>query len=417
MFGVTFDTIRKQYENGEKNYNPSSVSKNKGNPAAFYNTAIYKTLMSAMFKGFKKFETGVNKEYYYYIVSSKGDYSKRKGGDVYQQMKGHAEFIKNYLEKQKNNDLNNSLLKVYVDLWDVLNNTTWKNAFRKAFEYSDKEGDINSIVSSFKFIYIATVVAFESIALKIVNFEFSVYSGLPSEKAILEIMQRHAPFIKNLVLPAINLICLANNTKNPLEIVNQIISDETAMKNKLKAKEAASGITSVESFSLTEIIFNFIKKAGGKVFEVLAKAATSGANSLGIPTAAFIILFSMAVYLIFFGIPTARLIIYYVNMHKVNIQKELELQAELLSNNILLLQEKLEKTTDPDERVRLQNIIARQIEILSKLQASIKKNLDDEYEASVLTEQQIEDDDKSTGSEVAASEDDSEDGGGFTVDI
>jgi hypothetical protein len=75
-------------------------------------------------------------------------------------------------------------------------------------------------------------------------------------------------------------------------------------------------------------------------------------------------------------------------MNKVDLQKELEMQAELLNNNILILQAKLEKTTNDAEKARLQNIIIKQIEILSKLQADIKKYLNEEYEASVMAEQQ-----------------------------
>jgi hypothetical protein len=269
--------------------------------------------------------------------------------------------------------------------------------------------------------YIATVVAFEAIALKILSFEYDVHSGLSDEKAILEIMQKHTPFMKNLVFPAINLVSLCNNTKDPLNAINQIIYDETQMKDQLKAKEATAALNTnaAESFSFASTVFNWLGGVGSGIVTALGEAATGGAGALGIPVAAFIVLFSLTVYLVFFGIPTARLIIYYVNMHKVNIQKELELQAELLNNNILLLQERLEKTTDPDERIRLQNIISRQIEMLSKLQANLKKTLDSEYEASTVTNQAIEDDDKSTGAEVASSEKTEDDGssGGYSIDI
>jgi phosphoenolpyruvate-protein kinase (PTS system EI component) len=89
----------------------------------------------------------------------------------------------------------------------------------------------------------------------------------------------------------------------------------------------------------------------------------------------------------------ARLIIYWATVRKVDLQKELEMQAELLNNNILQLQEKLEKTSDKAERARLQNIINKQIEMLVDLQDKIKKYIDEEYEASVAAHQEVEDSD------------------------
>lgn len=412
---VTFDTISKQYEAGSRNYNPDSVAKNKdSNPAAFYSSSMYKAFMSVMYKGMRKFESGSNKEYYNYLIATNGDYSRRKGGNVYEQMRSHAEFIKQYIAKEGNKNLKNSFLQVYVDLWDILNDRDWKNAFRRAFEYSAKEGD-NSIVSSFKFIYIAAIVALESISFKVVNFEFDVHSGINPDKAAADIMLQHNAFMKSVVVPAINLICLCQNTSKPLDVVNQVASDERAMKNKEKAKEAAGLMTEVQSYSVENSFLGWVKSGAKSLYDVFNGLASAGAKSLGMSTVSFVVIFSVAVYLVFFAIPTARLIIYYVNMHKVNMQKELELQAELLNNNILVLQEQLEKTSDEKERIRLQNIISRQIEILAKLKAKIKDDLDDEYMAAAAAEKAIENDDVATGSEVRSQSDSGD--SGFAIEI
>jgi uncharacterized membrane protein YhiD involved in acid resistance len=126
---------------------------------------------------------------------------------------------------------------------------------------------------------------------------------------------------------------------------------------------------------------------------------TGGTSSLAASTIALspligaLLLISLAVILVLVAVPVGRLVVYYVNMKKVDLQKEMELQAELLNNNIISLQEKLEKTSDEKERARLQNIINKQIEMLTKLQANIKKYLDEEYEASVAATQQVQTDD------------------------
>ena len=55
-----------------------------------------------------------------------------------------------------------------------------------------------------------------------------------------------------------------------------------------------------------------------------------------------------------------RYIIYWAKTLKIDTAHELELKAELLDNNILVLKEKLKNTNDPKEKARLEDIIRKQ---------------------------------------------------------
>jgi hypothetical protein len=348
-------------------------------------------------------------------------------------MISHAEFISDFIKKSKNENLRYSLLGIFTDMWEILKDPKWVSAFRRSFAHVAKNGETNSVITSFKMIYMALVIAFEMTGLKMLYFEYDVHTGIDPEKSILNIMKQHSSFMKSVILPAIRIICICKNIKNPLDTVNELIKDEnTAKAAQKKAKENGNpldvpeGMTAVEAYKI-EMFDNSLKKKSTEVapaglvagLSALSTAAGSFFGTLGtggtavlgaapaITTAAGaaatvmapvtygILIFTAVIVLLIVAVPVARLIIYWVNVKKVDLQKELEMQAELLNNNIIQLQERLEKTSSEEERARLQNIINKQIEMLVDLQNKIKVCLNEEYEASVAAEQEVESDDSS----------------------
>jgi hypothetical protein len=439
---INFKAIQKEYEECLRRFNPNTIRSNKGgkeNPLAFYNSKIYKIMVSSIFRAINKLEKGRNKEYCKYVLESKGDYSKRKGGDVANQMANHASFIDDFLQKSNNPALRYSLLGIFVDIWHILKDPKWVSTFKRSFSYADRTGRTNTIASSFMMIYIALVITFELIGLKMLYFEYDVYSGIEPEKSVLNIMKTHSSFMKSVVLPMIKVVCICMNIKDPLKSINDIIKDEETVKAaKKKAQESGypykseeNGLTVIESYKI-EQMDNQIDKSKEElgpmeaikiISTVIAGGVSVGGAAAGLtifgitsPILVAILLFSITIIFLLGSVPVARGIVYWVNVRKVDLQKELELQAELLNNNIISLQEKLEKTSSKEERARLQNIINKQIEMLVKLQGEIKKYLDEEYEASVTSERDAKDDD--TGSAKDEGDKDAGDNGdGFEVDI
>jgi hypothetical protein len=423
---ISFDAIRKEYENNLKSLDPDTIIKNKrgkGNSASFYYSKFYKIFLASVYKTINSLEKGKNKQYFKYINQSQGDYLKRKGGNVSSQMISHAEFIESFIKKSGNPNLQYSLLGIFVDIWKILNDQKWKQAFKRAFSYSNTTGQTNTLITSFRMIYIALVIAFESIGLKMLSFEYDVHTGIDPENSVINIMNRHTSFMKSVAIPIIRIICICRNVKDPMKMVDEIIiNEEEVKKAKKKAGESKTPygekeLTVMESYKIeqmdntlqiqsrealpaiplvTTAISHFLGMgvAGGAGGTAAAAGVTTAA--LG-PVLGLILLIAVSVVLVIFATPATRLIIYYVNMHKVDLQKELEMQAELLNNNILSLQEKMEKASDEKERARLQNIINKQIGFLINLQSKIKKYVDDEYDASLSAIQQAQTDEQADG--------------------
>jgi hypothetical protein len=363
-------------------------------------------------------------------------------------MISHAEFMDKFLKKTNNPNLRYSLLGIFVDIFKILTNQKWVSAFARAFSYVDKTGKTNTIISSFQVIYIALVIAFESIGLKMLSFEYDLYTGIDPEKSILNIMKTHSSFMKSVALPMIKVICVCLNIDEPLKMINELIHDEETVKTaKKKAQEGGypykseeNGLSTIESYKVELADNEFTKShsksgesagtqaalgiaaeiiSGGVVLGTAAKIGT-GTTFLGLalsPIVGVVIMCTFILIMLFLAVPVARLVVYWVSVRKIDIQKELELQAELLNNNIVMLQEKLSKTTNKEERVRLQNIINKQIELLVGLQSKIKKYLDEEYEASVAAAKEAEDDDASVPETQGDGNGNDSGDGGFEVDI
>jgi hypothetical protein len=435
-------TVKREYDFYSKMLNENTINKlkgGKGNPLAFYNSRIYRLFTSSMFKVLNSFEKGSNKEYYKYLNQSHGDYSKRKGGDIARRMASYTEFVKDILDSN-NGDLQYSLLGIFIDIYEILTDRSWISAFGRAFSHIDKTGAANTIITSFKMIYMALVITFESIGLKLVLFEYDMIQGSDPAKSIEKIMTQHSSFMKSIALPMIKIICMCRNIKDPLSAVNGLINDENKVKDAKKRagesgypyKPEENGLTAVESYKIEQLdnaSFAKSNEAAGPLAAVGAAvtallgggggaaaaggagtAAVGGLSILGLGTGLSIAVIVVMIILLIAAVPVARLVIYWLNVRKVDIEKELEMQAELLSNNITRLKEKLDKTSDKEERARLQNIIDKQIAILKKIQEDIKKYLDDDYEAAVEAQQTAEDDDSSYNAEDGG-------GGGFEVAI
>jgi hypothetical protein len=420
MANIDFKLIEKEYTFYKKRLNEDTITKlkgGKGNPLAFFNSKIYRMVTRSMFKTLNSLEKGKNQQFYKYLNRSGGDYTKRTNdGSIYRQMESRVDFINDILKKSSNKNLRYSLLGIYLDIWDILNDKKYISAFKRVFSHVDKTGATNTIITAFKMIYISLVITLETIGLKLLSFEYDLHTGLSPEQSILNIMNAHSSLMKSMVIPMIKIIVICQNIKDPLSAVNELIKDENTVKDaKKRARDSSypykaeeNGLTPIESFKIEQMDNGLTasKKRSSESITLAAIASffTSLATTVGVgatlnPIFVGVVIFAAIILLLLISVPVARLVIYWVNVRKVDIQKELELQAELLNNNIIQLQEKLEKTSNKEERARLQNIINKQIEMLVKLQEDIKKYLDDEYEASVEAEKQAEDDDNASTNE------------------
>lgn len=440
-----FDSVRREYEDCLKRFKPELIQRNKGgkgNPLAFYNSRAYKLFTASVYKAIRSLETGKNKEYAKYIFDSKGDYSKRKGGNVAAQLASHAAFLEDFLKKSGSRNLRYSLLGIFTDIWGILKNPKWTAAFKRAFSHADKTGKTNTIASSFAMIYAALAIVFEAAGIKMLSVEYDIYAGIPAEQAVLNIMKTHPAFMKSAAMPMIRVICVCLNISDPVKMVNEAIADEEAVKKaKKQAREAGypykseeNGLSAMEAHKIEQMdnaarsresksgIMETLGMAASAITGVKAAGVAAGATAAiyGVPVsaaAAVLILCASIVILLMCAVPVARMAIYWASVRKVDIQKELELQAELLNNNILSLQEKLEKAGSEEERAKIQNIINKQVEMLVRLQGQVKKYLDEEYEASIDAVKEAEGGDPAASEEPGDGDESGDGDGNFEVAI
>ena len=394
------EIIKTKYTEAEAAYgkDPSKDTTAK-TPESFFKSPLYRSVILLMGKAIKKFESGTNKDYYKHVYITQGDYSKRKGyeGSIYDSMKEQAEYIQEYVKSH--GFAKYTILGIYSDLWDILTDSKWRIAFKKAFDYPVDEKN-RSIVDGFRLSYVALVLAFESIAVKIVDFKYALYSGIADVDAINSIQNDNASMMKNMVIPSIELITLCKNTSTPLHIVEDMIAEEEKGK---KSTESYDPTTSTEGvFSetigklMSKIVIPGISKGVSKISGLASKHP-----KLAIPIAAI----AAAILFTILAFNASRMILYYVGIHKIDLEKRLEIESELIANNVNELKLKAEKASTKEERDRWNNIIAKQLEIKNNIDTKLGKRFDDDdLKAGIVVDTEMDKDMEATDNEVKNSQ-------------
>lgn len=393
--------IKEKYEASAKSYSKADVDKSTAKtPESFFKSPTYRMVMNMVGKAIKRFENGQNKDYYKHVYITQGDYSKRKGyeGSIYNSMKEQAKFVQDYVSD--NSFAKYTILGVHSDIWDLLNSDKWKVAFKRAYSIDTND---NTIVDCFRLIYVSLVLAFEMISMKIVDFKYRIYSGMSGEDAINEIQNENKNMIKNLVAPAIDILALCNAIKTPLVTLDTLHKEEL---NGLKSTESYDPTKSEEGVfaSTGKMLFNCFKDKVGPTLSSINKFAFKDHKWVGI---AAIVLITVIL-----AFNASKTIIYYIGIHKINIEKQLEIQSELIENNINELQEKCNRSSGED-KARYEKIIERQLEYKRKYDLKLGKLLDsDSLQASVVV-----DDVMDTDIDASMNEADKASAGYFALEI
>ena len=402
----TFQDIKKLYDNAQKTFTAKGGSGTKTDPS-FFNSKLYLKFLLSNYKSIQKLETGKNSKYFKLLEDSAGDYNRRKGGNIVAQTREHVVFCKNLISK--NPILKYSIVGVFCDTYDIVTDSKWKSAFKAAYAHAKKMGDNKTLASAYKALYISLVLSMEEAMLHIIDLEFSIYAGIGAEDAVMQVHLDNKSFMSKVVSPTISLLAFCASI-NPNTAVDTVIAEETA------AKKSNEGF-----FETMHQIGSVAKNVGVHLIpfaSIVAGGFVAFFTGGAIPVA--VGLWVIAAMLI---IPNTRMIIYYVNVSKVDLEKELELHSEMLNNNINDLKKQLDNASSKEEKDRIQKVIDHQVEMYKHLQEELKNNssdLDSDSTDNELngdetsTENSIEDDDSSTNS---GSEDSSSNDGGFDISI
>ena len=399
-----FNAIKAIYDKADKNFNPKNHKVDNKDPSPqVFTSKVYFKFLSMNNKTISKALKTANPEYYKLLEDTNGDYSRRKGGHIAEQIKAHVDWAKELVRIYPN--LKYSILGTFVDVYSILSDLRWRAAFKLAFDFCRKNGDNRTIAAAIKSLYFAMVISCETTVLKLIELEYMISLGNTPENAVLQLQTRYAVFMKKSIVPSINLFVLLKNINDPTSYVKSVINGET------KAKKSTENFTvpmykDKATKSMEGAFFDTMKAAGGAIANIAASglaavggfiaAANTGAAGIGLGKAAagaaaitggsfgaggaaFVVGVIGTLWFIFTIIPSIRIILYYAAISKVNVQKELALHEEMLSNNIATLKEKYDNMKAGEAKDKLGAVIEKQQKMYEDLLAKIKNMSSDNY--------------------------------------
>ena len=443
MKNFDFKTIKDIYDKADKNFNPKNHKVDSKDPnTQIFTSKIYFKFLSMNNKTIQKALKQSNPEYYKLLDETNGDYSRRKGGKIPEQLRDHVDWAKEAI--RSNSNLKYSILGIFVDTYTILNDLKWRAAFKLAFDYCRKNGDNRTIAAAVKSLYFAMVISCETLLLKVLEIEYMISMDNDIQNATLQVQTRYPVFMKKTVVPAINLFILMTNLKDPSTYVKSIITGESKTKRSTENFTVPvykdEGQRSVEG-----AIFDTMKAAGGAIANIAASgiAAVAGLGSAafnggigasagaasGILTGAgasaggvaFLIGIIGTLWFVFTIIPSIRIILYYVAIAKINVQKELALHEEMLANNIATLKQKYDNMKAGPEKEKLGEVIKKQQGMYEDLLAKIKNMASDNYNDDTATDNELSSDESESEKEAdkkgkeTNTDGDSDDDDGFDV--
>lgn len=355
------EDIKKMYENAERHFNPQKAGGNNREPSpGAFTSKLYFKFLSLNYKTIQKAMSGSNKDYIHNLDKTSGDYSRRPG-PFYDSIKESISWINDIIKL--NPRMKYSILGVYKDIFEALNDNYWRQAFKLAFDYSKNTGDKKTISSGYKTLYYSLVIALETLVGAVVDFQlrYSLDGKDPVHHVVAIHYELPKGYMDKVVNAAINLVTLMKNTKDPVSYVKNLIKGEN---NAIKNKESL-GFIEDENAKACEGLFS---KAFGEnkfLWAIVATGFTALAIGGGIGIFAFVLV------LVFCIVPCCRHIIYYVGITGIDLQKQSELNAEMLSNNIKALQEKLMNSDNDKEREKLSLVIEKQTKALNELKEKL----------------------------------------------
>jgi hypothetical protein len=404
---INFDSFKKRTIDADSKFASQSSKTTAGTAVGNY---IYEKTMKYLYKTLGAIKTDsknpATKNYFLSIEKTLGDYSKRDT-KTYSRVTSMVSFCRTYVEDKENKDmypdLENSTLGVYVKMFDILSSGSYTSMFKKAYSYANEVGDMNTSVTVFKTIYTCLVFAIEITTAHMAEFEIEIYTGKTPDKAILDVMTKHASFTKNVIYSIITILGYLHSLKNPSQTVTECISHEKEMKKKLETKEAEEIVADSDAANTPDEIMPTFNKdqidteaelESDKHDALYEGDVTKSNEFLGgvfaVVPVLQISLWVLGITAAILIIPTIRLVIYWFKTMKIDGAKELELKAEILDNNIVVLKQKLNVTKDEKERARLTSIIEKQEKYVAQFYASSQKELaDTEYETGEIVEDDI----------------------------
>lgn len=364
----SIDQMRKIYDNASKKFDPKAIpAKSKDPDSQVFQSKFFLKFMGMAYKAFQNSVNGKNKNYFKMIENTNGDYGRRPG-KIRQGIQSHIDWITK--EIKKNKDVQYTYLRTFCDIYKILNDSSWKAAFKNSFEYCKKNGDSRTIACAFKVCYFALVSALEIILFKVIETEMRSADGENIIDVCVSIAQNNLELMDKCVVPAINLSVLMMATREPDKLIRGLLNSEDRSKRGVESicpEQSEEGLKAIAyAFKNTRKMSSAVMLGGFTA--IIAIVAGVGGIAL-LP----LILAAASIWIVVCFIPLVRSMVYYASIYKVDLYKELKLNEEMLGNNINALKEKMERTSSATERDRLKAVIEKQEAFLDQMVQQINE--------------------------------------------
>jgi len=344
---------------------------------------------------------------------TKGDITKFK--EFNDSLKMHTKYLNEILSgcKSSKDICENSYIKIFMDVSDILTNSKYINAFKVAYdEYEKSKTNINGNICNIFIMCHQIMTSYLYFCMGTIN--HSVISSYNQTKSLNinknELNKDFVNFLEesqniyHCIISDIGFIALecAKNfeaMKNPSDEIKKAIKTQKESNDKIaKAKESHD--------------LSVIQKA---YYEISNESylCDDSSNIKGsedaIVVAAIVVVSIVGLFALIAGIRRA---IYICGTLKTDINNYIKVDVITVSMNIELLKEKLDSETDPKERKRIQSIIDKQQKFVDKFASKCQDAVDESEQVSYEVTYTIDDEDKTDEKDIETS---SSDDGGYDI--
>lgn len=279
----------------------------------------------------------------------------------------------------------NSVLKIYCDVYDALSDSKLQKMFSTAYSEFDKKKRVcDTSIHNIFVMCNQLMVSFLYYSLTYSTDIISTYSEKNYDLILDEIHLKYASIIKGIGFAALEIAEVLKSIKDPDGELKKAIKAQTEGSEKIaKAKESFDSVTTKNLYyelSNESYLVDDSNEFHEKGTEEAALVVT------------LIVIASIAGLLAL--IPLIRRAIYLCGTIKTDMSESLKIDVMTIMVNIESLKEKRDATTDPKERKRIQSIIDKQQKFVDKHKDLVENMNEESIQSSYEAEYEIENEDK-----------------------
>lgn len=297
----------------------------------------------------------------------------------------------------------NSILKVYCDVYDALKNQKLQKMYNLAYDEFDKKNRVtNNSVENIMIMCHQLMVSFIYYSLAFSPNLIDTYQSDNKNNYYIVVNEEQTEFykfIKVIGFTALQTSFLFNSFKNPAEDLKKAIKTQKESSEKIAKAKESYDIATTKSLYYELSTESYLVDDSNNLDRGEESAIMVAVIILGVISGLLAL------------IPLIRHAIYMSGTLKVDMEESLKIDVMTIMVNIESLKEKRDATTDPKERKKIQSIIDKQQKFVDKHKDLVEQMVADTTAASYESDYVIENEDKEDEKEIANDTSSTENGG------